>query len=746
MGKARGVEAQHFDTPGPTRVVSPLPVPGQFGSGQWDILERIARGASLDELLLSIVGLVEHQAENMLCSILMFDASASVLRHGAARRLAPELCRMIDGLPVGPDAGSCGSAAYRRQRVVVTDIATDASWAAYKEPFLERGLHACWSTPIFSPGGDLLGTLAMYFTEPRGPTPDECAWVDGATHLAAIALTRARAERENERLLQALGERVQEKHQAELRLQATLSQLRDKNQRLEFHVSRMPLGYVVWDGQLTVTEWNGAAERMFGFAAEEIVGKRSSELDIFRPTERGSDPLARELAESRAGGTCSTHEHVHKNGGRLVCEWFHAPLKDQSGSVVGFLSMAHDVTERIHAEEERARLEAQLRRGQRIHALGTLAGGIAHDFNNILTAISGHTHLGLNDLEEERSPEESLLAIQEASARAVDLVRRILMFSRYQQPERKVCSLVPIIEEALELLRGTLPAGIAIETRYPGKSPLVFADSGQIHQVVTNLGANAAYAIGDRGTIQVVVDSIPGSHEELVSQIDVRVDRYARITLSDTGAGMDDTVLDRIFEPFFTTKPTGQGTGLGLSVVHGIVKGHEGSVTVQSRPGNGTEFRIYLPEAQERQVQHQPAPASKPPGTVERIMYVDDEEPLVVLATRWLGRLGYEVTGFSDSTQALEAFRARPFDFDAVISDFSMPGLSGLDLVREIVKVRKDVVVVMSSGYLRLEDHRRAKDLGAVDVVLKPQSMAEFGRILHRILSDRQAAAARLQR
>jgi CheY-like chemotaxis protein len=320
------------------------------------------------------------------------------------------------------------------------------------------------------------------------------------------------------------------------------------------------------------------------------------------------------------------------------------------------------------------------------------------------------------------------------------------MFSRYQQPERKVCSLVPIIEEALELLRGTLPAGIAIETRYPGKSPLVFADSGQIHQVVTNLGANAAYAIGDRGTIQVVVDSIPGSHEELVSQIDVRVDRYARITLSDTGAGMDDTVLDRIFEPFFTTKPTGQGTGLGLSVVHGIVKGHEGSVTVQSRPGNGTEFRIYLPEAQERQVQHQPAPASKPPGTVERIMYVDDEEPLVVLATRWLGRLGYEVTGFSDSTQALEAFRARPFDFDAVISDFSMPGLSGLDLVREIVKVRKDVVVVMSSGYLRLEDHRRAKDLGAVDVVLKPQSMAEFGRILHRILSERQAAAARLQR
>jgi signal transduction histidine kinase len=193
-----------------------------------------------------------------------------------------------------------------------------------------------------------------------------------------------------------------------------------------------------------------------------------------------------------------------------------------------------------------------------------------------------------NDIEEERSPHESLLAIQEASARAVELVRRILMFSRYQQPERKSCSLVPIIAEALELLRGSLPHGVGIETHYPEQSPLVLADPEQIHQVVMNLGANAAYAIGERGTIQVVVDSIPGSHEELENNIEVRADRYVRITLSDTGAGMDDTILERIFEPFFTTKPTGHGTGLGLSVVHGIVKGHEGCVTVQSRPASAS--------------------------------------------------------------------------------------------------------------------------------------------------------------
>jgi CheY-like chemotaxis protein len=303
-----------------------------------------------------------------------------------------------------------------------------------------------------------------------------------------------------------------------------------------------------------------------------------------------------------------------------------------------------------------------------------------------------------------------------------------------------LCSILPIVDQALELLRATLPSGVAIECKHTA-SPVVNADPGQIHQVIMNLGTNAAQAIGASGDIQVLIDSITSDHPELAGSADDpfgRFERYVRITLSDTGTGMDEATLERIFEPFFTTKPTGQGTGLGLSVVHGIVKGHEGKVAVQSKPGKGSVFRIYLPEAREQAAQAGPPLPSKPAKARARVMYVDDEEPLVVLAARWLGRLGYEVAGFSDSVQALAAFRARPFDFDAVISDISMPGLSGLDLVKEIVALRKDVVVVMSSGYPRMEDQERARQLGAVDVILKPQSMAEFGRILHRILSDRQ--------
>jgi PAS domain S-box-containing protein len=497
----------------------------------------------------------------------------------------------------------------------------------------------------------------------------------------------------------------------------------------------MPLGYVVWDPSGVITEWNASAARIFGRSAESVVGKRSNEIGILAASESKNDWFARELTTD--GGGRGTHEHQHADGSRVVCEWTHAPLTNAAGQVTGYLSMVHDVTERKGAEEERTRLDARLRQAQRIQALGTLAGGIAHDFNNILTAISGHTHLGLNDLEEERSPLDSLLAIEEASGRAVELVRRILMFSRYQHPDRRACSVAPIVQDASELSRAALTPGVTLTLELDPTTPPVSADSAQLRQVVQNLLANAAHAVGARGAIDVSVDAVSGRDEQLAVIAEARQERYVRITVKDSGAGMDEATLDRIFEPFFTTKPTGQGTGLGLSVVHGIVKGHEGAVGVESLPGKGSVFRVYLPALREEPPR---VPQSEPSieGGGARVMYVDDEEPLVVLATRWLGRMGYKVTGFSDSAQALEAFRARPFDFDAVVSDFSMPGLSGLDLLREVIGIRKDVAVVMSSGYLRLEDHQRAKELGAVDVVLKPQSMAEFGRILHRILSGRQ--------
>jgi PAS domain S-box-containing protein len=636
--------------------------------------------------------------------------------------------------------------------VLVSDIDTHENWIVHKAPFLAQGIHACWSSPILSPERVVLGTLALYCHERRGPSADEAACMARASQLCAMALTRARSELEQQRVVHDLSERVREltqRHEsagaltrgsAEQALQGTLSALRDAHQRLEFQVSHMPLAYIVWDEHCRVTSWNPAAERIFGWTRQEALGLYGKDLMMVPSPGSVQCPGREAPAPAEDTGARSLRENVHKDGHRLVCEWYHVPLRDQYGHVTGHLSMANDVTDRRRAEEERAALEGQLRQAQRIQSLGTLTAGIAHDFNNLLTAITGHTHLALTDIEEERSPLDSLLAIQEASLRAVEIVRRILTFSRSREPERSVTLLAPIVEQAVMLLRQALPASIQIEARFQPKTPAVYVDASQLEQVLMNLGTNAAYAMDQRGRIEVSVEAVRASHEDLIGVADPRFTGYVRLSVSDEGVGMDTATLERIFEPFFTTRPAGHGTGLGLSVVHGIVKAHEGVISVQSRPGQGSTFSVYFPEAVAQPSSSRSAPPPGPERTGGmRVLYVDDEEPLVVLASRWLGRLGHQVTGFSDAARALAAFRERPDDFDAVISDFSMPELSGLDLVREILSIRPDMVVVMSSGYVRPEDQQAARALGAVDVVSKPQSMAEFGRILQRLLAEPSA-------
>jgi signal transduction histidine kinase/CheY-like chemotaxis protein len=757
---------------------------GQFGAGQfgwqsWAILERIARGAALSELLQSIVALVEQQGESMLCSILLLDPDGRHLRHGAALRFPKELSLLIDGLLIGLTAGSCGAAAFRREGVVVTDIGTHPNWSAYRAPFLAHGICACWSSPIFSPGGDVLGTLAMYFRERRGPSLAERECVAVATHLSAIALARAQAEREHQRLLYALGERVKEL--TLLHRSARLLQARERPPRelLAEFVQLLPGGWqypeicearIVW-GALEL-QTPGYVDSPWKQSAARKAGEHALRVEVV---------YSREMPCAAEGPFLLEERHLIQSLADLCAAYLDRHLAEQALQNSLFELRAANqrlelqVTQMQLAEAERAALEAQLRHAQRIQALGTLAGGIAHDFNNILTAITGHTFLALADLEDVGSTQDSLLAIQEASLRAVELVRRILTFSRHREPERVLASVGPIVKEALSLLSATLPASISIQTRFAPQTPALHVDAAQLHQVIMNLGTNAAYALGGSGVIDVAVEPVPASHEDLRRLADPRITGYVRVSVSDRGTGMSEATLERIFEPFFTTKPPGQGTGLGLSVVHGIIKAHGGVIAVQSQLGQGSVFRVYLPESShaaadlpgielkdalppEAKALH-PASAEAAPraagqvGDVARsadsaasgaagglrVLYVDDEEPLVMLAQRWLSRLGHRVTGFSDPALALESFREHPDDFDAVISDLSMPGLSGLDLVRQILMIRPHIFVLLSSGYVRPEDQEAAHALGAVDVIPKPQSMAEFGQVLHRILQQRLA-------
>jgi signal transduction histidine kinase/CheY-like chemotaxis protein len=404
-----------------------------------------------------------------------------------------------------------------------------------------------------------------------------------------------------------------------------------------------------------------------------------------------------------------------------------------------------DVTRLKQAEE------AQLR-SQKLEALGTLSGGIAHDFNNILSAIIGNTQLAAMDLPPDHPVQESLDAIMKASSRSADLIRQILTFSRPHDQHRKCLSLRPVVQEALTLLRATLPTTIEIQTVVSPEAPSVIADSTQIHQVIVNLATNAAHAIGNvstpgvrSGHIAIRLDSVDVTDnligEQTASGANLTPGRYARLSVSDNGCGMDRETLARIFDPFFTTKAAGEGTGLGLSVVHGIMKSHGGAVTVYSHPGAGSVFRLYFPAAESVVETGTVAPDSVLQTGDKHILYVDDEEALVILAQRALQRLGYTVTGSTDPQEALALFQAQPQEYHLVITDLYMPGMSGFELVRQLLATRPDTAVVMTSGYIRPEEEEEARQLGIEAVVQKPFNLAELARVVDGISCSITGAA-----
>lgn len=474
---------------------------------------------------------------------------------------------------------------------------------------------------------------------------------------------------------------------------------------------------------------NPALPEMLGYTAEEFVGLPFERvlapefLSLWverydqRISARPGDPVPPRHYEVRL---------LHRNGNGLWIELRANRIEYNRAPAV--LGIIRDVTARKRAET------AQLH-SQKLEALGTLAGGIAHDFNNILLAIAGNTRLAQEELGEKHPTRESLDEIEKASRRASALVQRILAFGRAREQERHVIALGPVVQEALGLVKATLPGSIALHNHIAGDVPLVSCDSTQIHQIVVNLATNAAHAIGDPGgVIEFSLSSIQVDPDFAATVPGLRPGHYAKLSASDNGCGMDRATLERIFDPFFTTKPIGEGTGLGLATVHGIVKSHDGAVSVYSQPGKGTTFHIYLPAAADMP----PSPPPDPPRSRTmrggHVLYVDDDEDLVFLMRRLLDRLGYRVSAFTHPYEALAAFEASPGSFDVVVTDLTMPGVSGLGIASRVREVRPDLPVVITSGYVRPGDQEQAKNAGASCVVLKPSTIDELASMLERLI------------
>jgi PAS domain S-box-containing protein len=489
------------------------------------------------------------------------------------------------------------------------------------------------------------------------------------------------------------------------------------------------MGHWSWDIPNDSIDWSDSVLKIFGRTWEDVTDKRVEIfLSFLHPEDRPGIQKALETVV-RDGSDYEVEYRTRRPDGAL--QWIAARgrmERDAKGRPQRLTGVCMDIT-------ARKRLEETLLQSHKMEALGTLAGGVAHDFNNILMAISGNAQLAISDLPADHPLQQSLATIEKASGRATNLVRQILAFSRQQAPSRVVMPLQPEMEEAVKLLHATLPSRIEIRAEYAPCVPLISADPTQVHQILMNLGANAAHAMGESsGLLELRLEGITVSGDQTHAAAGIPDGAYARLSFKDNGCGMDKGTLTRIFEPFFTTKGVGKGTGLGLSVVHGIMKNHGGAVTVYSEVGKGTIFRLYFPSAEQAAVPGGSAPSASDVlrGNGERILYVDDEEALVLVTQRRLERMGYVVTGCSDPRQALEIFRAHPLEFDAVMTDVSMPHLPGAELAQAVLQIRPDIPVIMASGYVRPEDQAAATQLGIREVVSKPFDMAELGRVLQR--------------
>lgn len=398
---------------------------------------------------------------------------------------------------------------------------------------------------------------------------------------------------------------------------------------------------------------------------------------------------------------------------------------------------ARDLTARKKIEAHRNALESQLRESHKMQAVGTMAGGIAHDFNNIISAILGNTELAKQDAGEGSPALVSLNEIDKAGRRARDLVRQILTFSRNESPKRVSTNLADVVEETVHLLKVALPPTVDMVVNIDAGTPPVMADATQVEQALLNLCTNAIHAIGaQRGTITIDLGHNLSTGIVMVERRSGVRGKHVKLSVHDTGSGIDPGTLQRVFEPFFTTKPVGQGTGLGLAVVHGIMRTHLGTVDVQSQPGNGTVFTLYFPAA-EAVAAPVVLAAPKPKavnGMGKHVMYVDDDEALVFLVDRALKRRGFVVSTFTDPRLAAETLRAHPMDFDLLVTDYNMPGYCGVDLLREARLIRPGLPVALASGYVTPEIEQSAFAEGARALIHKPNDVDEMCEILQKLL------------
>lgn len=584
-------------------------------------------------------------------------------------------------------------------------------------------LHNIIGVPLKS-GSEVVGIIGLaHLQEGNTFGEEDVSVLTRFAELASIAM-------DNARLYEDVRRELAERKRAEEAFRQSEAQ---KKAILDASIDRIRLV----DRDMRIIWANETTSRLLNVTPEECVGLRCHEL--FLGTETACPGCPTEKAMKSGQIEHSIMRQPFQKGISNESYWddYAVPIKNESGKVVNVIQISRNITEQIRGEKERKALESRLRQAQKMEAVGTLAGGIAHDFNNILTPLIAHAEMALIDSAYDSPVRHNMQEVLRAGNRAKDLVKQILTFSR-QGEERKIpLKITPIVRETLKLLRSSLPTTIVTRQNIGAESGVILADPTQIHQILMNLCTNAAHAMREKGGVLEV--SLNDEYVDLDARVqypDLKPGAYTRLTVSDTGHGMTPEVMQRIFDPFFTTKVPGEGTGMGLAVVHGIVESYRGTITANSEPGKGSTFEIFFSNVK-TDVSPKTESIDQFLGGQERVLFVDDEKAIVDAMQRMLSHLGYRVTERTSSIEALEAFKADPERFDLVIADMTMPNMTGVDLARELLKTRRDIPVILCTGFSELIDQDKAKAIGIKAFLMKPVVMAKMAKIIREVLESK---------
>ena len=672
------------------------------------ILEMIRSEQPLERVLETVCLRIEDSSPGMLCSVLLLDPDGITLRDGSAPSLPAAYRAAVDGMRAGARAGSCGTAAFRQQPVVVTDIANDPLWTDCRKPALEHGLRACWSMPVTSHDGTVLGTFACYYREPRGPDPHHLQLIDRATHLAGIAIEHQRAKTE----------------------------LRAAETRYRTLVERLPaITYIAEVG--IEGKWQFVSpqiETILGFSAEEWMANPALWISRIHEEDR-EIAIAAEKRVQNTGALYKAEYRMHARDGRVL--WFRDEANLlEGGSKPMMQGVLYDIT-------EHRRMEERLRQAQKMEAVGQLAGGVAHDFNNLLMVMEAH----IDRIRERLLPDDPLSAdaieVHNAVQRAAALTSQLLAFSRKQFLQPKVLDVSSVLAGVARMLQRLLPENIELKIDSQSDLAKVKVDQGQLEQALLNLALNARDAMSSGGTLCIRAEGVRFDEAQNWRYSTVQPGAYVMIAVSDNGTGMDSSTQARIFEPFFTTKAPGKGTGLGLPMVYGVVKQSGGAISVYSESGQGTTFKIFFPHCEAEVPPDAVKPVVNGVNGTETILLVEDQVAIREVASVYLMGLGYNVLAAPDGEAALKIAETQQKKIDLVVTDVVMPNMGGQELARHINRLYPGAKILYMSGYPDFAERHAEELVVEAEVLQKPFSLKSLASKARGLLDNRSSGNAR---